>query len=133
MKKLIIYFVIVLSFISCDPDYNWHGSEYDYVSENGWENEHLNMETSWERINSETNQYFKWYRNDTFYMEVYIKEFIDRKAETHETYAMVLFSNGYYTQFKKLILNDSVVLYTKWPRQTKDSLTMFEYERLEWY
>ena len=66
-------------------------------------------------------------------MEGYGEELIENKAESHETYALVLFSNGYYTQFKKLILNDRIVLDTKWPRKSKDSLSMYEYERLEWY
>ena len=132
MKTFIIFFILVLSTISCDPDYNWHGYEYDYVSDNGWKNEHIRVETSIERINNATEQYFKWYRNDTLYIKGYGEELIESKAETHETYALVLFSNGYYTQFKKLILNDQVVLDTKWPRKTIDSLSQYEYERLEW-
>ena len=134
MNKNIFFFLIILFSISCNPDY-WVGhSEYDYMSENGWKNEHMNIETSFKMINSRNTQYFKWYRNDSLIMEGYMQEFIDNYAKQHETYALVLFSNGYYTQFKKVVLdNNTVVLDTKWPRQSKDSLSLYEYERLEWY
>jgi len=132
--KIITYLLIIIFTISCDPNYDWQGSEYDYRAENGWKNEHIKIETSGRTIESAYEQYFKWYKNDTFYMEGYISEFIEREAETYETYALVLLSNGYFTQFKNIRLTNShFVLDTKWPRKSKDSLSQFEYERLESY
>ena len=134
LKNSIIFIVLVLTTISCDPDY-WEGdTEYNYMSEIGWKNENMNIETSFKMVNSRNTQYFNWYRNDSLIMEGYIQEFIDKYAEQHETYALVLLSNGYYTQFKKVELdNNNVVLDTKWPQKTIDSLSLYEYERLEWY
>ena len=134
MNKNVFFFLIILYSVSCTPDY-WDGdSEYDYMAKNGWKNEYMNIETSYEMINSRGNTYFKWFRNDSLIIEGYIQELFDNYAKPHETYSLALISNGYYTQFKKIELeNNQLVLDTKWPRQSKDSLSMFKYERLEWY
>lgn len=133
MKKIIVFLVIVHSIISCDPEYDWQGVEFSYVEVNGWENDNFQIKTHFEIIELSNEQYFKWYRNDSLKLEGYITEFLEKEAESHATYSLVKFSNGYYTQLKKIIIDNSIVLDTKWPRQSKDSLSMFEYERLEAY
>ena len=139
MKKIIIFSLTVIFCFSCEKNY-WGDSAYYYMSENGWKNENITIETSWKIINDTTKQsvqYFKWYRNDTFYLEGYIDEFI-KKYQTHdETYALVVLTNGYYTQFKQVGIEkepyNEIVLDTKWPRKSIDSLSLFDYERLEAY
>ncbi len=140
MKTSIVFLILIFFTTSCNPpDYAWVQDEYDYMSEIGWKNENFKIETSWIQIDNPpyaydvTTQYFKWYRHDSLLMEGYIKDFIEKYAKSKETYALVQLSNGYYTQFKKVVSDNYIGLDTKWPRMTKDSLALFEYERLNAY